>query len=138
DEPGRARVDGELAEVQEVEADLGRERRHQVRLGDQLLVDENAPERLARARLLLERRRQLLTREQLAGDEELSELVALRHHATRSRRTRHSPRRSTALTRGTPRWCPLRADRRQELEQQSPVDGLAVLVGEHPLQTGSA
>ena len=84
DEPRRAGVDGELAEVEEVEGC------HQIRLGDQLLVDEDAPERLARPRLLVQRRRQLLAGEQLTGDEQLPQLVGVRHHATR-RRGRRAP-----------------------------------------------
>src|SRR5205807_828914 len=77
DQAGHCRIGWRLAEVDEVQPDLQRERAHKVDLPDHPVVDEDPPDRLGDALLLLQRELELIGRDQPFLDEDLTELLLL-------------------------------------------------------------
>ncbi len=84
DQRGRARVDRERVEIDELDADLRRQRAHQVGFGDEVLIEEHPSQGLARATLLIEREFELGLGQQATTDEEGPDPVDFRHRRARA------------------------------------------------------
>ena len=88
DERGDRTVDRSLVEIDELQADLARERAHELGFGDGALLDEQSPQGLSAARLLHDRRVELGLREESLVDQQRAEWRSVRQNCTASHSAR--------------------------------------------------
>ena len=93
---GRHRIDLEVGQIDEFETHLLGEGAHEVGFLDEALVDQDAPERLRRLPVLVERRLELFLREEPLLDQDLTELLGLA--------LRQSPPLTMARSLAVPAW----------------------------------